>query len=450
MKDVKIDMPGSVRYILNTLNEAGYEAYIVGGCVRDSLINRNPGDWDITTSALPEQVLNIFTSLGCKVVETGLKHGTVTIIINKESFEVTTYRVDGDYSDGRHPDSVTFTRSLKEDLARRDFTINSMSYNESRGLLDYFNGTLDIKNKIIRCVGNGSDRFNEDALRMLRCIRFSCQLDFDIDKQNLLDIFKISDNIKKISFERIREELNKILISQKPEKGLILLAQSKLLENFIPEFKDTYNFNQHSKYHDKDVFMHTISVVKNVPCNLEMRLAALLHDIGKPRCFTMGNDGIGHFYKHEIESQSMAKKILTRLKFDNKTIDTVCKLIYNHMTPTNLKNKSIKKLIIRVGRENIYNLLKLMKADRMAAAQEFRNYSDILSLKYKIDEIINQNEPLSVKELAVNGGDLMEIGYKQGKEIGIILNSLIEKVLDNPELNTREQLLKMAVEKKRL
>lgn len=447
MRNIKIDMPFSVKYILNTLNEAGYEVYIVGGCVRDSLINRKPGDWDITTSALPEEVLNIFTNLGYKVVETGLKHGTVTVIINKEAFEITTYRVDGDYSDGRHPDSVTFTRSLKEDLARRDFTINSMGYNDREGLVDYFNGTSDIKSKIIRCVGNGSDRFNEDALRMLRCIRFSCQLDFNIDKENLMDIFKLSDNIKKISFERIREELNKILISQNPEKGLILLSKSKLLENFIPEFKDTYNFEQHNKRHDKDVFMHIISVVKNVPCNLELRLAALLHDIGKPRCFTRGNDRIGHFYKHEMESQDMARKILTRLKFDNKTIDVVCKLVLNHMTPTNLKDKSIKKLIIRLGRKNIYNLLELMKADRMAMAEEFKDYSDILNLKIKIDKIINQNEPLSIKELAINGGDLIKVGYKQGKEIGIILNSLLEKVLDNPELNTREQLLKLAPNK---
>lgn len=448
MRNINIEIPCRVKFVLERLGYAGYEAYVVGGCVRDALVGRMANDWDITTSALPDDVISIFEKINFKVIETGIKHGTVTVVIENEYFEVTTYRTDGDYSDFRHPDTVAFTRNLKDDLARRDFTINSMAYNEQNGLIDYFGGELDIKNKIIRCVGNPFKRFNEDALRMLRCIRFSCQLDFDIDKDALLAISKLEVNIKRVSVERIRDELNRILISENPDKGLIFLAHFKLLEKFIPELKNTYDFNQHNKHHDKDIFMHTIMVVKNVPKNLNLRWAALLHDIGKPYCFTLDSDGVGHFYKHELVSFKLAEKILTRLKFDNKTVDIICKLILNHMISTNLNDKSVKKLIVRLGKENIYDLLKLIEADRKALSTKYINFDDVLILKSKVDDLINKKDPMSVKDLSINGDDLIEIGYKEGVNIGIILNDLLEMVLENPDINTREQLLKIVLNRK--
>lgn len=347
-KNIKIQISKGVEYIINTLQENGYEAYIVGGAVRDSLLERKVNDWDITTSANPQEVVNIFENLGYKIIPTGLKHGTVTILINSIGYEVTTFRVDGEYEDNRHPKEVKFTSNLREDLKRRDLTINAMAYNDKIGLVDYFYGLEDLNNKIIRCVGNSKDRFNEDSLRMLRCIRFASQLNFCMEESIKLNIRKLSRNIANVSMERIRDELCKILVSSQPVYGIRNIVELNLMDYIIPELKACVGFEQHNIHHDKDVYGHILSVVENVPNKLELRLAALLHDIGKPRCFSIGDNGQGHFYGHQKISADMTKDILKRLKFDNKTIDKVDKLVYNHMTRYNkLRTPNIKSLLIK-------------------------------------------------------------------------------------------------------
>lgn len=436
---IKISIPKMVSYILKVLNNKGYEAYIVGGCVRDSLLNRVPKDWDITTNALPEEVIDIFNELGHKTIPTGLKHGTVTVVLEEENYEITTYRIDGEYSDNRHPDKVTFTPSLKEDLKRRDFTINAMAYNYE--LVDYFGGVEDLENKVINSVGEAEHRFNEDSLRMLRAVRFAAQLDFKISSSIISTIPNKSDRLKNISNERIRDEFCKILLSNKAAYGLWNLADLKLLEYIIPELIVAINFNQHNYHHDKDVFKHTLAVVENTKPMLDLRLAALLHDIGKPKCFTLDEEGMGHFYNHAPVGAEMAKKILIRMKIDNKTIDTVYKLIDCHMIPTNLNDKSVKRLIKKVGQDNIYKLFDLIIADRKATAEKYRSYEDVLLLKYRVDKILNEKQPMTVKELHINGIDLMELGISEGPQIGMVLDKLLDIVLEEPEFNNREYLI---------
>lgn len=434
-----INIPSDVKQILNKLNKHGYEVYIVGGCVRDSLLGRIPHDWDITTNALPNQVKGLFD----KTIDTGIKHGTVTVMINGDGYEVTTYRIDGIYSDSRRPDKVDFTSSLYDDLSRRDFTINAIAYNSTEGLIDYFNGAKDINSKVIKCVGNPNLRFQEDALRMLRAIRFSSELGFEIE-QNTLDAIINNDTLKNISQERIRVELCKILTSNNPVDGLVHLICTNLIEYIIPELKNCIKFNQYNKHHDKDVLMHMLEVVKNVPPTLELRLSALLHDIGKPLCFTQGEDGQGHFLQHHKISADMSREILERLKFDNKTIDKVCLLVYEHMSRYDkLRTPNTKKFINRVGIDNLDDLFELQVADIKGCAEAYQNFDNVIKLKEECYRIINEKQPLSVKDLNINGRDLISIGYKQGKEIGLILNDLLELVLDNPELNQRDKLLEI-------
>lgn len=437
---MQIKMPTQVEYILQQLNDNGYEAYIVGGCVRDSLLNREPKDWDITTNATPLQVKSIFN----KTIDTGIRHGTVTIMIDKEGYEVTTYRIDGDYSDSRRPDKVEFTTSLKEDLARRDFTINAMAYNYNVGLIDYFNGIRDLEYKIIKCVGDSSDRFNEDGLRILRAIRFMSQLGFFLNDKTSKAVIECHNNLKNISTERIRDEFNKILISNYVIKGLNSLCNHRLYEYVIPELIPCIGFEQNNEHHDKTVYKHILSVVENVPNKLELRLSALLHDIGKPRCYTVDDTGEGHFYQHHIDSEIISREILTRLKYDNKTIDKVCILVREHMSRYDfLRNKNTKKFMNRVGVENLEDLFELQIADIKGCTEEYQNFDNILKLKEECQRILNEKQPLTIKDLKINGYDLMGLNYREGKVIGNKLKELLELVFENPELNTREQLLKL-------
>ncbi len=432
-KNIKIQIPKGVKYIINTLQENNHEAYIVGGAVRDSLLERKVNDWDITTSANPQEVVNIFENLRYKIIPTGLKHGTVTILINSIGYEITTFRIDGEYEDNRHPKEVKFTSNLKEDLKRRDLTINAMAYNDKTGLVDYFNGLEDLNNKIVRCVGNSKDRFNEDSLRMLRCIRFASQLNFDMEKSTKFNIRELSKNINNVSMERIRDELCKILVSSQPVYGIRNIVELNLVDYIIPELKDCVGFQQHNKHHDKDVYGHILSVVENVPNKLELRLAALLHDIGKPKCFSIGDNGQGHFYGHQKISADMTKDILKRLKFDNKTIDKVDKLVYNHMTRYNkLRIPSIKKFINKVGIDNLDDLFELQIADIKGSAKEYHSFDNVLNLKIKCEKILSEKQPLTIKDLDIDGHDLMKLGIKQGKEIGIVLNKLLDIILENP------------------
>ncbi|WIF94242.1 CCA tRNA nucleotidyltransferase [Caminicella sporogenes] len=440
---MKIKIPEEVEKILNTLYKNGFQGYVVGGCVRDTLLGRVPNDWDIATNAKPNQMLNIFKDY--KVVPTGIKHGTVTIIVNNKQFEVTTYRIEGKYSDNRRPDKVEFTDDLEKDLSRRDFTINAMAYNYEKGLIDPYNGFSDLLDKKVKCVGNPDKKFEEDALRMIRAVRFSSQLDFEIDEAVTMSIVKNSKFVRNISKERIKTELNKILLSNVPSNGIKTLVDTDLIDYIIPEIREIVGFEQYSPYHDKDVFYHTMTTLDNTESDLILRLSALLHDIAKPRCFTIDKYNIGHFYNHCVVGAEMAEEILKKLKYDKKTISSVKMLIKNHMLRLNeITAKTVKRLINKMGTENVERLFKLQIADVKGSKypHDFSNIEKAVDL-YK--KILSEKEPLTLKDLDIDGYDLIEIGIPRGREMGIILKKLLEKVFENPEMNKKKLLIQEAV-----
>lgn len=436
---MNITIPSNVKYIIDEFYKNNYEAFMVGGCIRDALLCKVPKDYDIATSAKPEITEKLFE----KTIPTGIKHGTVTVLIDNEPYEVTTYRTEGEYKDNRRPDEVYFVSDIKEDLSRRDFTINAFAYNSREGLKDFFGGLNDLNNSLIRSVGDANKRFNEDALRMLRAIRFSTQLNFDIEENTLNAIQDNKDLIKNISAERIRDELCKILVSNNVRKGLKLLEKCGLLQIIIPEIVPSIGFDQKNIYHFEDVFNHTLSVIEKCPEDLTIRLAALLHDIGKPDVFFIDDNGNGRFFGHNTRSEKIARDILNRLRFDNKTIKAVCILVREHMNVLdNASNLAIKRLINRVSKENIYSLLALQKADILSLKDPNVALYKVSDMKNKIDNIINSNTPLTIKDLAIDGGNLIkELQIKPGKLVGDILNHLLELILKNPELNNYDSLL---------
>lgn len=437
---MKIELNKDVYYILDKLNKNGYESYIVGGCVRDFLLDRKLKDWDITTSAYPEDIVNLFEH----TIPTGIKHGTVTIVIDKNSYEVTTYRIDGKYSDNRHPDNVIFTSSLKEDLSRRDFTINALAYNKKEGLIDIFNGMNDLNAKIVKAVGDANKRFKEDALRMLRAVRFACQLEFNIEKDTFESISVNSSLLKNVSAERIKDELVKILLTKTPSRGLRMLEETKLLDYIIPELRECIGFDQRNPHHDKNVFDHIMSVLDYSDEDIIVRLSALLHDIGKPKTFTIDQKGIGHFYGHNIVSADMAEVILKRLKFDNSTIKKVTILIKEHMSAYNvMKNKTLKKFISRVGTDNLEQLFQLQIADSKGHKKD-ADYTPILKRRENVRKILEKGEPFTTNQLKIKGDDLIALGFKPGREIGELLNTLLDMVLEKPQLNNKDTLINIA------
>ncbi len=440
-EEIKIELPAKVNYILKLLWEKGYEAYIVGGCVRDSILGRKPEDWDITTSAKPEEVKRIFSH----TIDTGIQHGTVTVMIEKEGFEVTTYRIDGKYEDGRHPTKVTFTPSLEEDLKRRDFTINALAYQEKTGLVDLFDGLGDIENQIIRCVGVAEERFSEDALRMLRAVRFGAQLGFKIEKNTKEAIKKLSINLTKISVERIQMELVKILISKQPER-IVEAYETGLTGVFLPEFDLAMQTGQNNPHHRYSVGEHIVESVKMVSPNRILRLTMLLHDIAKPEKKTTDEEGIDHFYGHAQRSAELSRKILRRLKFDNDTIRKVSHLVEFHDDNPEPTKKNVRRLLYRVGKEYFQDYLEVQYADTMAQS-DYKRVEKLAAIeKYKnyYEEIQRQNECVSLSDLSVTGADLLGLGIPAGKKIGEILNGLLDVVLENPEMNQKDLLLQMA------
>ncbi len=441
----KINISSGADIILKKLQESSYEAYVVGGCVRDSLLGRKPQDFDITTNCLPEDIINIFKPT-YMVIPTGLKHGTVTLIGDDGiPYEITTYRIDGEYLDNRHPEKVKFTTSLKDDLARRDFTINALAYNNEKGIVDYYGGIDDLKNKIIKCVGRASDRFNEDALRMLRAIRFQAQLNFKLDSDISDSIPNLSENIKAISIERIREEFNKTIIAD----GLIIeeLDQLGLLKYFIPEFQICIRTKQNNIYHVFNVGEHILRSINNIEDNLVLKLTMFFHDIGKPNCLSTDEKGIDHFYKHPKESVEIAKEILTRMKYDNKTIERVLLLVEYHDVQITSK-KQIRRLLNKIGQDNLIDLLKVKEADIKAQNLDFYcgRHKKLEMTKIEINNILEEKQCFSLKNLKINGNDLIKLGVEPGKKIGIILNGLLDKVLEKPELNTKEKLMEIVKE----
>lgn len=435
-----IQLPEKVKYIIDTLMEAGYEAYAVGGCIRDSILGRKPGDWDITTSARPMQVKQLFK----KTIDTGIQHGTVTVMISGEGFEVTTYRIDGEYEDGRHPKEVRFTASLFEDLKRRDFTINAMAYNEKDGLVDAFFGRRDLEERVIHCVGNPKERFEEDALRMMRAIRFAAQLGFSIEEGTKDAITELADNLSKVSAERIQVELVKLLVSNHP--GEFMTAyETGLTRVFLPEFDAMIATPQNNKHHCYNVGKHTIEAVKNSPPDKVIRLTMLLHDVAKPVCKSIDEEGIYHFYGHPAKGAQMAKEILKRLKFDNDTIRKVCALIKSHDDMPPLEPKAIRRAIFRTGLEQYPALFAVKRADALGKNQYQRaeKMAYIEGYQKLYEEILEKQQCLTLKDLAVTGKDLIEAGMKPGKELGETLEKLLEHVLEYPQDNQKEILINL-------
>lgn len=438
---IKINMPENANRIIHTLQDAGYEAYIVGGCVRDAMLGREPDDWDITTSATPEEVKALF----CRTIDTGIAHGTVTVMFGKEGYEVTTYRVDGKYEDHRRPASVTFTASLIEDMKRRDFTINAMAYNEEEGLVDHFDGIGDLKKQIIRCVGNPKERFDEDALRILRAVRFAAQLDFQIDENTREAIRNQSVFLRDISAERIHVELTKLLVSKHPER-LRAAYELGVTAVVLPELDRMMETSQNNKHHIYSVGEHTLNVVKEVPPTETLRWAALLHDVAKPVTKTTDEKG-DHFYGHNEVGAKMARKILLRLKFDNATIARVERLVLWHDYGMGEKPtlRSFRKSLSKMGADMFEDYVYIKRADILAqsAYMQEQKLANLEQLKIYYRQILEQQQCLSLKDLEVTGKDLIEQGMKPGREIGDMLHYLLECVLENPEQNQRDTLLKL-------
>ena len=434
---MKIELPRKVVLIIKNLQRHGYDAYAVGSCVRDSILNRKPEDWDITTSAKPEQVKRIFR----RTVDTGIEHGTVTVLIGKDGFEVTTYRVDGLYEDGRHPKEVTFTSRLEEDLKRRDFTINAMAYNDDERLVDAFGGMRDLNYHLIRCVGDPKERFSEDALRILRAVRFSAQLAFPIEPETAEAIKSLAPNLEKISAERIQAELVKLLVSDHPER-IQDACELGITKVVLPEWDDMVGVKQNTPHHKYDVAAHTVHALQNVKNDKVLRLTMLFHDMGKPVMKTTDENGRDHFKGHAIASEQIAKTVMKRLKFDNDTIRKVTKLVAYHdyrMEPT---GANVRRAMHEIGVELFPYYLAVRLADTKAQSSYERRgkLENIIQIRELYRNALRNKECVTLKDLAVTGTDLINLGIAPGKELGTLLNELLDMVIEDPAWNQKGKL----------
>lgn len=432
-----------VSTILKVLKEHGYEAYAVGGCVRDSVMGIEPKDWDIASNAVPAAIKELFP----RTVDTGLRHGTVTVLFEREAFEVTTFRIDGVYGDNRHPEQVEFTGHLEEDLRRRDFTINAMAWNEERGLVDPFGGIRDIAEGCIRCVGDPSERFREDALRMLRAVRFAAKLGFTIEPDTKKAIAENNDLIAHISSERIREELTGILTSDHPME-FMLLRDTGLLVRIMPEVDACFNTKQNNPHHIYDVGEHSIHAVAAIEAGKCLRWAMLLHDIGKAVTRTTDEKGVDHFYGHAVKSTEMAETILRRLKFDNRSMDIILRLIKYHDREIVPQPSAVSRAVNVIGENVFIHLLKVKRADMSAQNQEDieKGLETVGLIERLYLELLEKNNCMKLKDLAIDGRDLIKAGFMEGPEIGRTLSVLFDRVLEDPVLNDREILMGMASE----
>ena len=439
MGDRTIQLPEKVGRIIGTLQEHGYEAYAVGGCIRDSILGREPEDWDITTSAMPEETKALFD----KTFDTGIQHGTITVLLEKEGFEVTTYRIDGKYEDSRHPKEVTFTRNLREDLLRRDFTINAMAYNETDGLVDIFGGLEDLEAGMIRCVGTAKERFKEDALRILRGVRFAAQLGFDIEEDTRQGMKELAWTLQNISAERIQVELVKMITSKRPEmlREAYELGMTRIV---LPEFDQLMTTGQETPHHMYSVGEHTLHAMKNIRADKILRLAMLLHDMGKPALKTVDEAGVAHFKKHALESERIAENVLRRLKFDNDTIRKVTRLVRCHDLRMPATAKSVRSAMNQIGEELFPYYMEVRRADVLAQSmyQREEKIENLDQIEELYRQIVEDGDCVSLKDLAVTGRDLIASGMKPGKEIGEKLEELLKLVIEDPKLNTKEELLK--------
>ena len=445
MEELTICLPADVAALLAMLRDAGFPAYTVGGCVRDALLGITPHDWDICTSALPERMQQVFKDL--HTVETGLKHGTLTVVVNHVPYEITTFRVDGEYTDHRHPDSVSFVDNIAEDLSRRDFTVNAMAWSPDSGLVDLFDGREDLAAGVIRCVGDPALRFDEDALRVLRALRFASVYDFSIDPATDAAARKLAPSLHGVAGERIREELMKLLCGK--GVGRILRAYPDVLSEIIPEIRPMVGYNQQNHHHSYDLWEHTVRAVENVPAEADFRLAMLLHDTGKPRVRTTDEHGEGHYRGHQAVSAEIAERAADALRLDNATRDRVILMVRYHDIPLrtetgeiNLDRSFLLRKLNRFGEKDLRALIRIHRADRIATGysspeREDRRMKERLDA---LDALLAEQPCFTLKDLAVNGRDLQAEGLR-GKEIGETLQRLLEAVMDGTLENTRDVLL---------
>lgn len=443
MINIDIKLPEAVLEIFSVIKEYGTEAYIVGGCVRDSIMGRNPHDWDICTPVLAPELQVLFEEKGYKVVPTGLQHGTVTVVIDGEGYEITQFRRDGNYTDGRHPDNVEFTSDLSEDLERRDFTINAMAYNPMTGLIDPFDGMRDIRNRRIVCVGSARERFKEDALRILRAIRFAAQLDFSIASDTSFEILMQYKNLENISIERINSEFVKIVTTAK--LGEELARYGNVFWLFIPELKNMFEFPQNNPYHCYDVWYHTLAVINNCGSeDLITRLSVIFHDIGKPYCYQDDEEGVRHFKGHGRVSADMTDSIMRRLRFDNDTREKVVELIYYHDTTFEVGTKYVKRWLNKIGEKQFRRLLELRKADIKAQNPNYmeERLEKITDIENILENILIGRQCFTIGDLAINGNDVMRtMRINEGKDVGYWLNEILNRVMDGALKNDRNELV---------
>lgn len=435
-----INLPKDVEFILSRLKQHNYRAVVVGGCVRDSLLNITPHDWDISTAATPDEVLDVFKHF--KTIPTGIQHGTVTVVVNKNMYEITTFRIDGDYTDNRHPESVKFSTHISEDLSRRDFTINAMAYDPEYGLYDFYNGLQDLRNGIIRCVGDPDKRFHEDGLRILRALRFASTYGFKIDESTSKAIHNNHQLLNNISKERINSEFCKMLMG----KGIlnILLNYSDVICRIIPEMKPCVGFNQNNKWHQYTVYEHIARATDAYKGDdLITRLALFFHDIGKPNSYTEDAEGHGHFYGHPVPSSQITEKVMTDLRFDNKTKEQVVKLVLLHDVRIEPEYNIVRRYLCNCEETQFFRLMDIRLADILGQTEEDR--SERIKKRNRIVEIarevVSQDQVFTLKKLAINGNDLIQHGMHQGRIIGYALNNLYNLVLNESVKNTREDLL---------
>ena len=432
-------IPREVCAVLQTLERAGHEAYIVGGCVRDILMGKPPHDWDVTTSALPEETMALFDHFA---IPTGLRHGTVTVRSGETACEVTTFRTDGDYPDHRHPAAVTFTRSLREDLQRRDLTVNAMAMDVHGTLHDPFGGQADIRRRVLRCVGQPEHRFREDALRILRTLRFSATLGFAIDADTHRSLRERRDDLRYVAAERVREELTKLLCGADVLR--VLLEDPQVLGVVLPEILPCVGFDQHNRHHCYDVWGHTAHAVAAAPPDPVLRWAMLLHDLGKPSCFTLDEQGVGHFHGHHRPSAEMAETVCRRLRFDRAAAQQICMLVRYHDRPIPLTERAIRRAMNQLGVEGLRQLCAVKRADNLAQHPDYRGRQrEINEGEAIMDELLRKDACFSLKQLAVNGQDMMALGL-QGPAIGKMLQALLDAVIDGAVENERNALLSLA------
>ena len=433
-----MEISQGAKIALELLHKAGYEAYLVGGCVRDLIMKIPAHDYDITTNATPEEMKKVF--FGYTTIETGIKHGTITFLYNKEPIEITTYRIEGEYKDNRHPETVEFTTKLENDLSRRDFTMNALVYNENEGIIDLFGGQKDIASKTIRAIGVAENRFKEDALRILRAMRFSSQLGFEIEEETKKAMVKCAPLLHNISAERISQELNKLLIGKNVKN--VILDCYEILGELLPEIKKMHGFDQCNKYHIYNVLEHTAISVESVDPVAHLRLAMLLHDTGKVYTFTRDENGTGHFYGHNKVSSEIARDFLNKYKYDNFTKERVVQLVKIHDTPIEMDRIFIKKRLNRLGKDAFFDLLKVKRADNLAQNPKYFWLDKLNEMENIAREIVEENE-FTLSSLKIDGNDLITLGIK-GKKIGEVLNLLLNEVIEEKIPNERETLLKRA------